>query len=88
MVNGTIKLARKMHHSVKVIFAHLLRRRAQDGGSYLVRLSLVQVANYLWDLGLVADRSLAQLSNNQEIAHYLEQVNTAFGRVEHLKPLL
>ena len=65
-----------------------LKRRALDGGSYMVRLSLVQVANWLMSLGTVENYNTIEIPTREQVKNTLMVSNTSWGRVEHLKPLL
>lgn len=65
-----------------------LRRRAIDGGSYLVRTSLVQIANYLINLGLENNFEKLIIPDSNNIKAYLTQTNTPLGLIEHLLPAL
>ena len=65
-----------------------LRRRAIYGGSYMVRVSLAQTAQ--WFKGLRRADNFADLKNpiREEIADLLVQRDTAFGRLEYLRPVV
>lgn len=65
-----------------------LRRRTIDGGSYQVRISLVQVANWLAGLGQIDNYSQIVSPKREDIDHLLAITNSCFGRIEHLKPVL
>ena len=60
-----------------------LARRAQQGGSYLVRVSLAQTGHWFKALGRV-EATVDAEPDNADIADLLESTATAFGRVEHL----
>ncbi len=63
-----------------------LARRAEQGGSWLVRVSLVQVAHWIASLGTVdATAGMAELPE-AELAPLFMESNGAFGRLRHLKP--
>ena len=65
-----------------------LARRIEQGGSWLVRVSLVQVAHWLASLGTVApDNGLAELPE-PELARYLMESDGPFGHLRHLKPVV
>jgi crotonobetainyl-CoA:carnitine CoA-transferase CaiB-like acyl-CoA transferase len=65
-----------------------LARRAEQGGSWLVRVSLVQVAHWLANLGTVAPgQGMAELPE-AELARYLMESDSPFGRLRHLKPVV
>ncbi len=66
-----------------------LRRRALEGGSYLVRVSLAQTALWFKQLGrITCNFSQCKIPEREEIKHLLVQENTVFGRLEHLRPIL
>ena len=65
-----------------------LYRRAIEGGSYRVRVSLVQTANWLQSLGRAYDFSQQPIPNNNDIKDLLTQANTKFGKLEYLLPVL
>ncbi len=62
-----------------------LARRATDGGSYLVRVSLAQTGHWLRGLGRIEDPGLAE-PDNDAVADLLETTKTPFGFVEHVRP--
>ena len=64
-----------------------LRRRALEGGSYHIRLSLLQTAHWFTALGRVDNFAQCRNPSRDDIIADLEQVATPFGTVEHLKPL-
>lgn len=68
-----------------------LTRRAHEGGSYLVRVSLAQTAHWLDGLGRVDGpgdpRQLAD-PTAADVADLLTTSATAWGELTHLKPLL
>ncbi len=65
-----------------------LARQAEQGGSWLVRVSLVQVAHWLAGLGTV-DRAggSAELPEG-ELAGLFMESDGPFGRLRHLKPIV
>jgi crotonobetainyl-CoA:carnitine CoA-transferase CaiB-like acyl-CoA transferase len=66
-----------------------LRRRAEQGGSWLVRISLAQVGKWLVDLGeadLVRDGE--DEFSTDEIAHWTTTTQTPAGALRHLKPVV
>ncbi len=66
-----------------------LRRRALNGGSYLVRVSLAQTAQWFQQLGRVAsDFSQCVIPSRADLNDLLITRETAFGKLEYLKPLL
>lgn len=60
-----------------------LARRAQQGGSYLVRVSLAQTGHWFRALGRI-EAGMDGEPDNADIGDLLEVRETAFGRVEHL----
>lgn len=65
-----------------------LARRVEQGGSWLVRVSLVQVAHWLASLGTVdATKGVAELPEN-ELLPLLTESSGPFGRLRHLKPVV
>lgn len=65
-----------------------LHKRATEGGSWLVRLSLVQVAHWIAGLGTVdASNARAELADD-EIAAITMETGGPFGRLRHLKPVV
>ncbi len=65
-----------------------LHKRAIEGGSWLVRLSLVQVAHWIGGLGTVdASSAKAELAD-EEIAAITMETDGPFGRLRHLRPVV
>jgi crotonobetainyl-CoA:carnitine CoA-transferase CaiB-like acyl-CoA transferase len=65
-----------------------LARRAEQGGSWLVRVSLVQVAHWLASLGTIdGGAGLGDIPDG-ELAGLLMESDGPFGRLRHLKPAL
>ena len=63
-----------------------LARRVEHGGSWLVRVSLVQVAHWIASLGTVdGTKGAAELAET-ELARLLMESDGPFGRLRHLKP--
>src|SRR3954470_7184397 len=66
-----------------------LERRAQEGGSWLVRISLAQVGKWLVDLGEVPEASLKEVPpefTQEELARWSMMTETPSGPLRHLKP--
>src|SRR6185295_6493955 len=66
-----------------------LSRRAHEGGSWLVRISLAQVGKWLVDLGEVPESSLKGVPaefNADELAGWSMVTETPSGPLRHLKP--
>lgn len=65
-----------------------LARRVEHGGSWLVRVSLVQVAHWLANLGTVdAAKGIAELPES-ELSPLLTESVGPLGRLRHLKPVV
>lgn len=68
-----------------------LKRRAQEGGSYLIRLSLAQTGHWFSNLGRVSDELKIRQCQNpsaDQIKDLLVQTKTPFGLLEHMAPVL
>ncbi|MEK9672433.1 MAG: CoA transferase [Rhodospirillaceae bacterium] len=67
-----------------------LRRRATEGGSWLVETSLAQAGHWIDQLGRIDQPDARALPDptNADVADLLEIHETAWGRLEHLKPAL
>jgi crotonobetainyl-CoA:carnitine CoA-transferase CaiB-like acyl-CoA transferase len=63
-----------------------LRRRATEGGSWLVTVSLSQTSMWYERLGHDVDPSSA--GEELDVAPFLEERDTAYGRMTHLRPAL
>jgi hypothetical protein len=65
-----------------------LQRRALYGGSYLVRVSLVQTAKWIRGLGTSGIERLPEVVplSSDEIASFSIASETGFGRMTHLRP--
>jgi crotonobetainyl-CoA:carnitine CoA-transferase CaiB-like acyl-CoA transferase len=68
-----------------------LRRRATEGGSWLVRISLAQVGKWIVDLGEVpetAARDAPAEFTPEELERWSTVTETPGGRLRHLKPVV
>jgi crotonobetainyl-CoA:carnitine CoA-transferase CaiB-like acyl-CoA transferase len=68
-----------------------LARRAREGGSWLVRISLAQVGRWLVERGEVGRDRLAQVDADfypAEIARWSIETETPAGRLRHLGPVV
>jgi hypothetical protein len=68
-----------------------LRRRALEGGSYLVRISLAQVGRWLVDRGQFPESDLKNVVKEftpAELDRWSMVSNTPVGRLQHLAPVL
>ena len=68
-----------------------LNRRATQGGSWLVRISLAQVGKWIVDLGEIpaADlRGVPSEFTSAELASWSMVSDTPSGRLQHLKPVV
>jgi crotonobetainyl-CoA:carnitine CoA-transferase CaiB-like acyl-CoA transferase len=66
-----------------------LGRRAREGGSWLVRISLAQVGKWLVDLGEVPTSALAGVPDEFDLTELMAWSTTSetpAGRLRHLKP--
>lgn len=65
-----------------------LARRVEEGGSWLVRVSLVQVAHWIASLGTIdGSKGAAELSDD-ELASLITESVGPFGRLNHLRPIV
>lgn len=65
-----------------------LARRAEQGGSWLARVSLVQVAHWLASLGTIDGSAGMKELPDPELAALLMESDGPFGRLRHLKPVV
>ena len=68
-----------------------LARRAREGGSWLVRVSLARTGKWITDRGLVPAAALAGLAPDLPaamIARLSEETLSPAGRIRHLKPVV
>ena len=68
-----------------------LARRAREGGSWLVRISLAQTGRWLVGRGQVPEAELREVSEDftpDEIARWSTFSDLSIGRVSHLAPVL
>jgi crotonobetainyl-CoA:carnitine CoA-transferase CaiB-like acyl-CoA transferase len=68
-----------------------LERRAREGGSWLVRISLAQVGKWIVDLGEVPAAELAGVPEDfaaEELEAWSMVSDTPSGRLRHLKPVV
>ena len=68
-----------------------LKRRAIEGGSWHVRISLAQVGHWLYELGEVQLDRLKNVSaefTEQELRSWSTTSDTPVGRLEHLAPVV
>jgi crotonobetainyl-CoA:carnitine CoA-transferase CaiB-like acyl-CoA transferase len=62
-----------------------LARRAQEGGSYLVRVSLAQTGRWVDGLGRVSGRNVAD-QTPADVHDLLAECDSPFGRLRHVAP--
>ncbi len=62
-----------------------LARRAREGGSYLVRVSLAQTGRWVDALGRVSGRHIAD-QTPADVGDLLAECDSAFGRLRHVVP--
>ena len=68
-----------------------LARRAREGGSWLVRISLAQVGKWIVDLGLVPAEALRGVPaefTDGDLQRWSTASETPSGRLDHLKPVV
>ncbi len=68
-----------------------LRRRAQEGGSWLVRISLAQVGKWIVDLGEVPESAARDAPAEfapEELQRWSTVTETPSGALRHLKPVV
>ena len=68
-----------------------LNRRAEEGGSWLVRISLAQVGKWIVDLGEVPAESVRNVPaefSADELDRWSMVSETPSGRLQHLKPVV
>ncbi len=68
-----------------------LKRRAQEGGSWMVRLSLAQVGKWIVDLGEVPAAPLSGVPTEftpQELDSWSMESETPSGKLRHLAPVV
>jgi crotonobetainyl-CoA:carnitine CoA-transferase CaiB-like acyl-CoA transferase len=68
-----------------------LKRRAEQGGSWLVRISLAQVGKWIVDLGEVPAAALPAVPAEftaEELKSWSMETDTPSGRLRHLKPVV
>lgn len=68
-----------------------LARRAREGGSWLVRISLAQTGRFIVGRGEVPERELANVPKEfsaEEIARWSATSDTPGGRLRHLAPVV
>ena len=68
-----------------------LARRATEGGSWHVRVSLARTGRWIVDRGMASDDALADLPADipaAELATLMTETESPFGRITHLKPVV
>ena len=68
-----------------------LARRAQEGGSWLVKIALVRVGQWIVDRGLLPEseyRAIPAELPETELAALLGEMDSPSGRIRHLRPVL
>jgi hypothetical protein len=66
-------------------------RRAREGGSWLVRISLAQVGRWLVERGQVPEAELKDLTKEftpAELERWTMTSNTPVGKLRHLAPVI
>jgi len=68
-----------------------LARRAREGGSWLVKVSLARTGRWITDFGKLGDEEIAGVPGElpaQEIERLTAEIDAPAGRVRHLRPVL
>jgi crotonobetainyl-CoA:carnitine CoA-transferase CaiB-like acyl-CoA transferase len=66
-----------------------LTRRAREGGSWLVRVSLARTAKWIVDRGFFEGfRELPEDLPREELQALVEERDSPYGRIRHLRPVL
>ncbi len=68
-----------------------LARRAREGGSWLVRVSLARTGKWIVDRGLIDEAAFKGVPNElpeEEIARLCTETDAPNGRIRHLKPVV
>ena len=68
-----------------------LARRMQEGGSWLVRVSLARTGKWITDLGMLEREAIANVPAElpqEELERLTTEIDAPIGRVRHLKPVL
>jgi crotonobetainyl-CoA:carnitine CoA-transferase CaiB-like acyl-CoA transferase len=66
-----------------------LGRRAREGGSWLVEVSLARTARWIVDRGVVAGYAgAAEELPDEEVQRLTMEADTPLGRIRHLRPVL
>ena len=67
-----------------------LERRAREGGSYLVRVSLAQTGRWIQSLGRADpdEVALPGLPAREDLQSWMSDSETAFGSIRHVAPVL
>jgi crotonobetainyl-CoA:carnitine CoA-transferase CaiB-like acyl-CoA transferase len=63
-----------------------LARRATEGGSWLVRVSLARTGKWIVDRGSIED--FASVGSEPDVKNLLTETKSPVGMVQHLKPIL
>ena len=65
-----------------------LERRAREGGSWLVRVALARVGQWIVDHGLTSFDGIAADVPAAELARYCAEMDAPIGRLTYLKPVI
>ena len=67
-----------------------LSRRAREGGSYLVRVSLAQTGHWIQSLGRSNETAASQATvpTREDLSHLMAESDTRFGHIRHIAPVL
>jgi hypothetical protein len=65
-----------------------LRRRAEEGGSWLVRVALARVGKWIVDRGVVEEHAVPDDLPSAELEPLMAEMDAPDGRIRYLKPVL
>ena len=65
-----------------------LRKRSLEGGSYHVRLSLVQTGQWVWNFGKINEDSFYSPISKKEIENVTETMPSFWGELQYIKPVV
>ena len=65
-----------------------LGRRAREGGSWLVRVSLARTGQWILERGLVSPTGVPEDFPAEEIERLCTEVDAPDGRIRYLKPVV
>ena len=65
-----------------------LRKRALEGGSYHVRLSLIQTGQWVWNFGKIEDSTKYRAISQEEVDKLTTKIPSFWGELQYLKPIV